>query len=155
MWPSPAFLAALCECARRQQVALLEAGLAAGHRVCQVVGQLDPLQGGRQGRRVQQVQAHDVRRGKAISQPTRVPAGQPHPVAPLQQSCGQAAPDVPAGTDHQDAHRRCRWGGFPIGRQGLAHGRAPSAHGTPRRFWKEIWRSWVIPVRKPASLMDR
>jgi hypothetical protein len=54
----------------------------------------------------------------------------------LQRSRSQATGHVATGSDDEDTHRG-------------------ASQATPRRLSRTICRSWVMPMRKPASLMER
>jgi hypothetical protein len=126
------------EGARRREVAIAEPSLAAGHGVRQVVGQLDVRERGRQRIRIEQVDAHDLGVGEALGQASRIAAGEANGMALGQQPGRKAATDIAAGADHEDAHRD-----------------ASPGQAMPRDFSKAICRSCVMPVLKPASLIER
>ena len=141
------------ERARRIPVSLLEAVLAAGHRVGQVIGQTRRPRGQRAG--------WSGRRGRAArSRPTgSVRRGLAGPGWPVARGGRTRAGGRRVGL------RRTRWrrppgcasapGSPPMEASWSDRAWSGPAQATPRRFWKAIWRSWVMPVRKPASLMDR
>ena len=113
---TPGLARAAGEGAGRAQVAHLEAGLAAGHGVRQVVGRVHALEGRRQRLGVEQVDPYDLGLGEALLQSARVAAGQAQRVALGCQQRHQPATDVAAGADDEDAHRVSR----SLGRLGPA-----------------------------------
>ena len=135
---TPASRAAWPNAASGAQVAQLEAVLAAGHRMRQVVDRVDTVECGRQRRGVEQIDAHDVGVGEALGQAARVAAGQAQLMPVGCEQRHQAATDIATGTDDEDVH-----------------GRPPRLGASAALGSSAIWRSWVMPVRKPASLIER
>lgn len=94
----------LAEPAGSSQVSQLEVRLPAGHRVGQVVGRIDALERGRQGALVEQVDGDDLGFREALLQASRVTAGEPKLMTVGREKRDQAATDIAAGTDDEDAH---------------------------------------------------
>ena len=92
------------EGASRPTVPLGKPGLAGTHRVGQVVGDLDPLERSRQRRWVEEVAGDHLRSREPGCEGAGIAAHQDEVVTPRLEQRNEAAPDVAAGTDDENAH---------------------------------------------------